>query len=313
MASRCPQVKPLIWIESVIEKHSHSRIEYMVKVSGWGSGRDTPWAGGHPQSSIRPWTWERQLQRGVWPCRGLDGLAASPSLPVPDPPGLLQAKSQFKRRSTANNVEIHIPVPNDADSPKFKTTVGSVKWVPENSEIVWSIKSFPVSPQCRPGVQVGNGWGPWCGPAFGSCCFPCRVLGSVDFVTEKLPCTPCCSFPAGDMGRGQGGSVIFTAVRLPAASARVLLVHLSALAFCGYGQGAEPAVCPSQVGRDWAGLQDPPQSRVCCRSVPVVLTSFWPQYDSPQRQQPSQAVSPSPLSHPLFKAVLRSWEQRFCL
>ncbi|KAH0503913.1 AP-1 complex subunit mu-1 [Microtus ochrogaster] len=77
-------VKPLIWIESVIEKHSHSRIEYMVK-----------------------------------------------------------AKSQFKRRSTANNVEIHIPVPNDADSPKFKTTVGSVKWVPENSEIVWSIKSFP--------------------------------------------------------------------------------------------------------------------------------------------------------------------------
>lgn len=42
-------------------------------------------------------------------------------------------------------MEIHIPVPNDADSPKFKTTVGSVKWVPENSEIVWSIKSFPVS------------------------------------------------------------------------------------------------------------------------------------------------------------------------
>ena len=29
----CFQVKPLIWIESVIEKHSHSRIEYMIKVS----------------------------------------------------------------------------------------------------------------------------------------------------------------------------------------------------------------------------------------------------------------------------------------
>merc|ERR1719340_594409 len=58
-------VKPLIWIESVIEKHAHSRIEYMVK-----------------------------------------------------------AKSQFKRRSTANNVEIIIPVPQDADSPKFKTTIG---------------------------------------------------------------------------------------------------------------------------------------------------------------------------------------------
>ena len=28
------QVKPLIWIESVIERHSHSRVEYMIKVGG---------------------------------------------------------------------------------------------------------------------------------------------------------------------------------------------------------------------------------------------------------------------------------------
>lgn len=54
-------VKPLIWVESVIERHSHSRVEYMVK-----------------------------------------------------------AKSQFKRRSTANNVELVIPVPTDADTPQFK-------------------------------------------------------------------------------------------------------------------------------------------------------------------------------------------------
>lgn len=26
------QVKPLIWVESVIERHSHSRVEYLVKV-----------------------------------------------------------------------------------------------------------------------------------------------------------------------------------------------------------------------------------------------------------------------------------------
>ena len=37
---------------------------------------------------------------------------------------MVKAKSQFKRRSTANNVEIYIPVPSDADSPKFKTTLG---------------------------------------------------------------------------------------------------------------------------------------------------------------------------------------------
>jgi AP-1 complex subunit mu len=77
-------VKPLIWIESVIERHAHSRVEYMIK-----------------------------------------------------------AKSQFKRRSTANNVEIIIPVPHDADSPKFKTTIGSVKYTPEANSVIWNMKSFP--------------------------------------------------------------------------------------------------------------------------------------------------------------------------
>lgn len=77
-------VKPLIWIEAVIERHAHSRVEYMVK-----------------------------------------------------------AKSQFKRRSTANNVEIIVPVPNDADSPKFKAGVGSARYAPELNALVWTIKSFP--------------------------------------------------------------------------------------------------------------------------------------------------------------------------
>lgn len=77
------QVKPLIWIEAVVEPHSHSRIEYMIK-----------------------------------------------------------AKSQFKQRSTANNVEIIIPVPSDADSPSFKTSIGTVKYAPERDAIVWTIKQF---------------------------------------------------------------------------------------------------------------------------------------------------------------------------
>jgi hypothetical protein len=58
---------------------------------------------------------------------------------------MIKAKSQFKRRSTANNVEIVIPVPADADSPKFKTTIGSVKYAPEQNAITWTVKSFPVS------------------------------------------------------------------------------------------------------------------------------------------------------------------------
>ncbi|KAJ3146022.1 AP-1 complex subunit mu-1 [Geranomyces variabilis] len=78
------QVKPLIWCEAVIESHSNSRVEYMIK-----------------------------------------------------------AKAQFKRRSTANNVEIIIPVPEDADTPKFKCTVGSVTYAPEKNAAVWKIKQFP--------------------------------------------------------------------------------------------------------------------------------------------------------------------------
>ncbi|CAI4225204.1 unnamed protein product [Auanema sp. JU1783] len=78
------QVKPLIWVECVVEKHPHSRVEYMVK-----------------------------------------------------------AKSQFKRQSIANHVEVIIPVPSDAYSPKFKTSTGSVKYVPELNAFVWTIRSFP--------------------------------------------------------------------------------------------------------------------------------------------------------------------------
>jgi len=76
-------VKPLIWVEAVVEPHSHSRIEYMIK-----------------------------------------------------------AKSQFKSRSIANNVEIIIPVPNDVDSPSFKASIGTVTYVPDKDAVVWTIKQF---------------------------------------------------------------------------------------------------------------------------------------------------------------------------
>lgn len=56
----------------------------------------------------------------------------------------LQAKGQFKKQSVANNVEVRVPVPSDADSPKFKTSTGSAKYVPEKNMVVWTIKSFPV-------------------------------------------------------------------------------------------------------------------------------------------------------------------------
>ncbi|ATY60026.1 AP-1 complex subunit mu [Cordyceps militaris] len=55
---------------------------------------------------------------------------------------MLKARAQFKRRSTANNVEIIVPVPDDADSPRFRTNIGSVHYAPEQSAIIWKIKQF---------------------------------------------------------------------------------------------------------------------------------------------------------------------------
>ena len=55
---------------------------------------------------------------------------------------VLKARAQFKRRSTANNVEIIVPVPSDADTPRFRTSIGSVHYAPEKSAIVWKIKQF---------------------------------------------------------------------------------------------------------------------------------------------------------------------------
>lgn len=65
-------VKPLIWVECIVENFSRSKIEYLVK-----------------------------------------------------------AKTQFKSKSIANNVEIFVSVPTDVDSPVFKSNVGTVKYVPD--------------------------------------------------------------------------------------------------------------------------------------------------------------------------------------
>ncbi|CAK9173743.1 unnamed protein product [Ilex paraguariensis] len=78
------QVKPLIWVEAQVERHSRSRMEIMVK-----------------------------------------------------------ARSQFKERSTATNVEIELPVPSDATNPNVRTSMGSAAYAPENDALRWKIKSFP--------------------------------------------------------------------------------------------------------------------------------------------------------------------------
>ena len=66
----------------------------------------------------------------------------SPPPPSPRPP---QAKGQFKKQSVATGVEIAVPVPSDADSPRFKASAGTARYVPERNVVIWTIKSFPVS------------------------------------------------------------------------------------------------------------------------------------------------------------------------
>jgi AP-1 complex subunit mu len=78
------KVKPMISVETQVEKHGTSRIEYMVKIL-----------------------------------------------------------SQFKKSSVANGVEIIVPVPNDADTPTFKTSTGSARYAPERDAFVWTIKALP--------------------------------------------------------------------------------------------------------------------------------------------------------------------------
>jgi AP-1 complex subunit mu len=55
---------------------------------------------------------------------------------------LIRAKTQFKSKSIANNVEIFIPVPCDVDSPNFRTSSGMCEYIPEEDCMHWSIKQF---------------------------------------------------------------------------------------------------------------------------------------------------------------------------
>lgn len=83
ISSRRESKKPLIWVETLVEPHGRSRIEYLVKT-----------------------------------------------------------KSQFKSKSIANNVQIVIPVPSDVDSPTFKASIGTCKYVPDRNAMIWEIKQF---------------------------------------------------------------------------------------------------------------------------------------------------------------------------
>ena len=54
----------------------------------------------------------------------------------------VKLRSQFKSRSTANNVEIIIPCPDDVDTPSFRASTGTVAYIADKDCFMWSIKSL---------------------------------------------------------------------------------------------------------------------------------------------------------------------------
>lgn len=66
-----------------------------------------------------------------------------------------RAKAQIKKKSVANNVEILIPIPEDADSPTFKYSRGNIKWVPEKNAILWKFSSFQGGKEYSMAAQLG--------------------------------------------------------------------------------------------------------------------------------------------------------------
>ena len=65
------------------------------------------------------------------------------------------AKSQYKRRTAANNVIILIPVPKDADTPRLKASIGSASYTPELDAVSWNIGFFPGGKEFSLKIKVG--------------------------------------------------------------------------------------------------------------------------------------------------------------
>jgi AP-1 complex subunit mu len=68
---------------------------------------------------------------------------------------LVTVRSQYKKRSSANSVEMLIPVPADADTPRLKTTLGTAEYDPEESAVRWNIGFLPGGKEFSCRVKMG--------------------------------------------------------------------------------------------------------------------------------------------------------------
>ncbi|CCE85232.1 Piso0_004814 [Millerozyma farinosa CBS 7064] len=68
---------------------------------------------------------------------------------------ICSVKAQIKKKSVANNVEVMIPIPEDADTPKSSAQYGSVKWYPEKACLIWKLRTFPGGKQYFMSSELG--------------------------------------------------------------------------------------------------------------------------------------------------------------
>lgn len=69
---------------------------------------------------------------------------------------LIKVKSQLKKKQSANDVEILVPVPEDADTPKFKTSSGYATFKPERSAILWTVGNIPFGKEFTMRARLGR-------------------------------------------------------------------------------------------------------------------------------------------------------------
>lgn len=54
----------------------------------------------------------------------------------------IAARTQYRRSTTATFVDILIPIPSDADKPEAKCSLGKLRYAPESSVLVWSLRGL---------------------------------------------------------------------------------------------------------------------------------------------------------------------------
>lgn len=68
---------------------------------------------------------------------------------------MVKARCQLKRQASANSVEVRIHVPDDADTPVFKTSSGYGSYHPESACLVWTIGYMPAGKEFTLRARMG--------------------------------------------------------------------------------------------------------------------------------------------------------------